>query len=88
MPAAQAGHPARGAITLTVDGVLRQSGDLSQMIWSVGEAIAFLSRFVSLRPGDLLMTGTPAGVGPVQPGDVLTGACAGVGEVTVSYRAR
>ena len=88
VPAAEAGHPDRGAITLTVDGVLRQSGDLSQMIWSVAEAIAFLSRFVSLAPGDLLMTGTPAGVGAVQPGEVLTGACAGVGEVTVSYRAR
>ncbi len=88
VPVARSGHPDRGAITLTVDGVLRQSGDLSQMIWSVGEAIAFLSRFVSLQPGDLLMTGTPAGVGPVRPGEVVTGACAGVGEVTVSYRAR
>ena len=88
VPVSQAGHPDRGAITLTVDGALRQSGDLSQMIWSVGEAIAFLSRFVSLQPGDLLMTGTPAGVGPVRPGEVVTGACAGVGEVTVSYRAR
>ncbi len=88
VPVAEAGHPGRGAITLTVDGALRQSGDLSQMVWSVGEAIAFLSRFVSLAPGDLLMTGTPAGVGPVQPGEVVTGACAGVGEVTVSYCAR
>ncbi len=88
VPVAESGHPDRGAITLTVDGVLRQSGDLSQMIWSVGEAIAFLSRFVSLQPGDLLMTGTPAGVGPVRLGEVVTGACAGVGEVTVSYRAR
>ncbi len=88
VPVAQAGHPERGAITLEVDGALRQSGDLSQMIWSVGEAIAFLSRFVSLQPGDLLMTGTPAGVGPVRPGEVVTGACAGVGEITVSYRVR
>ncbi len=88
VPVAEAGHPDRGAITLTVDGVLRQSGDLSQMVWSVGEAIAFLSRFVFLAPGDLLMTGTPAGVGPVRPGEVVTGACAGVGEVTISYRVR
>ncbi len=88
LPVAEAGHPNHGAITLAVDGVLRQSGDLSQMIWGVGEAIAFLSRFVSLQPGDLLMTGTPAGVGPVRPGEVLTGACAGVGEIVVSYRAR
>ena len=87
-PAAKAGHPDRGAITLRVDGALRQSGDLSQMIWSVAEAIAFLSRFVVLAPGDLLMTGTPSGVGPVRPGEVLTGACEGVGEVSVSYRVR
>ena len=84
---AQSGHPDRGSITLSIDGVVRQSGDLSQMIWSVPEAISFLSRFVTLAPGDLIMTGTPSGVGPVLPGEVMTGACAGVGEITVTYRA-
>jgi fumarylpyruvate hydrolase len=84
---AQAGHPDRGAITLSVDGAVRQSGDLSQMIWSVSEAIAFLSSYVALAPGDLIMTGTPAGVGPVRPGEVVTGVCAGVGEITVAYLA-
>ena len=51
----------------------------------MGEALSFLSRFVSLEPGDLLMTGTPAGVGPVRPGQFLEGACEGVGTVSVRY---
>lgn len=85
MPAARIGHPARGRIELTVNGDVRQSGDLAHMIWDVPEAIAFLSRFVALAPGDLMMTGTPAGVGPVRPGDVLRGFCEGVGEIEVTY---
>lgn len=88
VPVATCGHPRNGAITLTVNGETRQSGDLSQMIWPVPEAIAFLSRFVALAPGDLIMTGTPAGVGPVLPGEVMTGRCAGIGSVTVTYAAR
>ncbi len=60
--------PATGAITLTIDGEPRQSGDLSMMIWSVAEVIATLSRQVELAPGDLIFTGTPAGVGPILPG--------------------
>lgn len=87
VPASRCGHPRTGAITLSVNGAPRQAGDLAQMIWSVPDAIAFLSRFVALAPGDLIMTGTPAGVGPVRPGDVVTGACAGVGDVTVTYQA-
>ena len=59
--------PATGAITLTIDGEPRQSGDLSMMIWSVAEVIAALSRQVELAPGDLIFTGTPAGVGPILP---------------------
>lgn len=80
-PVASIGHPASGAITLKVNGELRQSGDLSDQIWNVAEAIAHLSGFVTLQPGDLIMTGTPAGVGPVVRGDVLEGAIAGVGSV-------
>lgn len=80
-PVASIGHPTSGAITLTVNGEVRQSGDLSDQIWSVAEAIAHLSGFVTLQPGDLIMTGTPAGVGPVVRGDVLEGAIAGVGSV-------
>ncbi len=84
-PASRIGHPRAGALTLSVGGEVRQSGDLSQMIWTVPDTIAFLSRHVTLLPGDLIMTGTPAGVGPVQPGDRLVGARAGVGEVSVTY---
>ena len=83
-PAASIGHPSSGAITLKVNGELRQSGDLSDQIWSVAEAIAHLSGFVTLQAGDLIMTGTPAGVGPVVRGDVLEGAIAGVGSVRTS----
>lgn len=80
-PASAIGHPASGAITLSVNGVERQKGDLGDQIWSVPETIAHLSRFVMLRAGDIIMTGTPAGVGAVQRGDVLEGAIAGVGTV-------
>lgn len=80
-PAGEIGHPDKGAITLSVNGVVRQKGDLSEQIWSVSEAIAYLSGFVTLKPGDLIMTGTPAGVGAVVRGDVLEGAIEGVGSV-------
>jgi fumarylpyruvate hydrolase len=73
--------PTAGTIELRVDGELRQSGDLSDQIWSVAEVIAELSRFVALAPGDLVMTGTPDGVGTIGRGDVLDGGIAGVGSV-------
>lgn len=63
--------PAAGAVTLSVDGEVRQTGDLSDMIWSVPEVIATLSAYVTLAPGDLIFTGTPAGVGPVLPGQTI-----------------
>jgi len=63
--------PEAGAITLTINGELRQTGDLNQMIWSVPEIIAELSRSVALAPGDVIFTGTPAGVGPIERGDTL-----------------
>lgn len=75
------GHPATGAIILSVNGVQRQSGDLGEQIWGVAETIAYLSGLVALKAGDLIMTGTPAGVGPVVRGDVLEGHIAGVGQV-------
>ena len=75
------GHPAAGRIVLQVNGQTRQSGDLQDMIWSVPEIIAALSRLVHLAPGDLIFTGTPDGVGPLVPGDVLRGEIAGVGVV-------
>ncbi|WP_244465887.1 fumarylacetoacetate hydrolase family protein [Devosia soli] len=80
-PAGAIGHPAKGAITLSVNGTERQRGDLSDQIWTVPEAIAYLSGFVALRAGDLIMTGTPAGVGAVVKGDVIEGMIEGVGTV-------
>jgi len=73
--------PAAGTIALRVDGDVRQSGDLADQIWSVAETVAELSRFVALAPGDLLMTGTPDGVGVVGRGDVLEGTIDGIGSV-------
>lgn len=83
-PAQSVGHPRAGAITLSVNGVERQRGDLSQLIWSVPEIIANLSAQYELKPGDLIFTGTPAGVGPIVPGDRLEGAIAGLGTLTVT----
>ena len=84
-PAAMVGHPAKGAIWLKVNGETRQKGDLSEMIWNVPEMIAYLSRLITLRPGDLIYSGTPAGVGPVKRGDKLEGHVDGVGELTITY---
>jgi fumarylpyruvate hydrolase len=81
VPAARIGHPAKGLIELKVNGKPRQSSDLSRMIWSVPETIAYLSGLVRLAPGDLIFTGTPAGVAAVQRGDVLEGTVEGVGTV-------
>ena len=82
-PAAAVGHLAAGAITLHVNGELRQQGDLADLIWSVPETISFLSDYYTLAPGDLIYTGTPAGVGAVVPGDRLTGRVDGLGELHV-----
>jgi fumarylpyruvate hydrolase len=79
------GHPSSGPITLAVNDVEKQKGDLDQMIWSVADCIAALSRLVTIAPGDLLLTGTPAGVGPVMPGDILKADCVGVGTLKVVY---
>jgi fumarylpyruvate hydrolase len=80
-PASNIGHPAKGAITLNVNGVERQRGDLSDQIWSVAASIAYLSGFVTLKAGDLIMTGTPSGVSAVVRGDMLEGKIEGVGTV-------
>ena len=84
-PVSIVGHPAKGAIWLKVNGVVKQKGDLADMIWNVPETIAYLSKLITLQPGDLIMSGTPAGVGPVQRGDKLEGHVDGVGELTVTY---
>ncbi len=82
-PARAIGHPERGAIWLDVNGARRQEGDLAQLIWKVPEVIAELSKLFVLASGDLIMTGTPAGVGAVVRGDVMRGGVAGVGEIGV-----
>jgi len=81
VPVARIGHPESGAITLAVNGAVRQSGDISQLIWSIAESISLLSNLVELKAGDLLFTGTPAGVAAVARGDLLEGEVAGVGTV-------
>ncbi len=84
-PASEIGHPEKGAIWLRINDELRQDGDLDQQIWKVPETIAYLSTLVELRPGDLIMTGTPAGVGRVDPGDRLEGHIDGVGDLSITY---
>lgn len=86
--AARIGHPQKGRIALAVNGEVRQRADISDLVWKVPELIAHLSTLYRLRPGDLLMTGTPAGVGPVVPGDRLVGEVAGVGEVSLAIGER
>lgn len=82
-PASKVGHPAKGMIQLTVNGKERQKADLSEMIWSVPEQIAYLSEYYTLEAGDIIYSGTPAGVGPVKPGDELHASIEGVGELNV-----
>ena len=74
-------HPKKGAITLKVNGETRQSGDISEMIWDLAHVIAHLSKWIELKRGDLIFTGTPAGVGDVVRGDLLEGFIAGIGTV-------
>jgi fumarylpyruvate hydrolase len=81
---ADVGHPTRGAIRLAVNGTLRQQGDLADMIWDVPHTLAFLSRYYELMPGDLVFTGTPAGVAAVVPGDRLDGTIEGLSPLAVS----
>ena len=84
VPVASCGHPKNGRIWLTVNGEVRQDGDLSQLIWSVPEIIATLSASFELAGGDLIFTGTPAGVGPIGPGDRLVGGVQSVGEIEIN----
>jgi len=83
VPASKVGHPSKGAIWLKVNGETRQSADLSALIWSVPEMISYLSGLVALKGGDLLYSGTPAGVGPTVKGDILEGHVDAVGDLTI-----
>lgn len=77
--------PTTGSITLTIDGNLRQRGDLKDMIWSVAEIIAALSTYVELAPGDVIFTGTPAGVGPIRRGETVRGMIVGTEPIEVTF---
>ena len=83
VPASRIGHPTKGAVWLDVNGKRRQTGDLAQLIWKIPETISYLSGLFKLAGGDLIMTGTPAGVGAIQRGDVMKGGVEGVGEIEV-----
>lgn len=80
VPAAKIGHPAKGAVVLEVNGEVKQRGDLAELIWKIPEMIAYLSTLFALVPGDLIFTGTPAGVSTVGRGDVLEGGVDALGE--------
>jgi len=80
------GHIGKGRLWLAVNGTVKQDSDLSKLIWSVPEIIATLSQSMALAPGDLIMTGTPEGVGPVMRGDVMTGGIDDLGEITISVK--
>jgi len=82
-PASAVGHPSKGAIWLQVDGADRQRSDLAKLIWSVPQIVASLSAYFELRPGDLIFSGTPEGVGAVRQGQILRGGIEGLGELTV-----
>jgi fumarylpyruvate hydrolase len=83
-PVSSHGHRSSGAITLKVNGEVKQQGDLSDLIWNVADTLAFLSNYYRLQPGDLIFTGTPAGVGPVVRGDELIGKIEGLAELRVT----
>jgi fumarylpyruvate hydrolase len=83
-PASEIGHPKKGRITLKANGQMRQDGDLEQMIWNVPEVISNLSEQVELAAGDIIMTGTPAGVAATVPGDKLECEIEGVGKLTIT----
>lgn len=79
---AAVGHLEKGSIKLTVNGAVKQDADLNELIWSVPEIISILSHSIALAPGDLIMTGTPAGVGPLVAGDVCVVSIAGLGQIS------
>jgi fumarylpyruvate hydrolase len=84
IPASEIGHPDSGSISLKVNNHQRQQGNLNQMIWKVPEMITYLSEYFEIGAGDLIMSGTPAGVGPVVRGDVMVAAIEGIGELVVT----
>jgi fumarylpyruvate hydrolase len=84
VPATEISHPQQGSIWLDVNGVRKQDGDLNQMIWKLPEIIAEVSKLFEIAPGDVIMTGTPAGVGAIVKGDKVTCGVVGVGELSLT----
>lgn len=82
-PVSAVGHLDHGRIELKVNGTLKQEGDMNQMIWKVPEMIAYLSEYFELQAGDVIMSGTPSGVGPVARGDVMDATIEGLGTLSV-----
>jgi 2,4-diketo-3-deoxy-L-fuconate hydrolase len=80
-------NPDDVTVTLTVNGVLKQTADTKDLIYDISRLIEFASSFYTLYPGDVYYTGTPQGVSPVKPGDVLRGKCDQVGEFEITVRA-
>ncbi|WP_298881585.1 fumarylacetoacetate hydrolase family protein [uncultured Bradyrhizobium sp.] len=83
-PVSEVGHPGNGRIWLAVDGVTKQDSDIAKLIWPVPDIISICSRSMALKPGDIIMTGTPEGVGPVQRGQIMTGGIDGIGEIRIA----
>lgn len=83
-PVSEVGHPADGRIELKVNGAVKQEGDLNQMIWKVPEMISYLSEYFELAAGDVIQSGTPSGVGPVERGDVMEVNVAVLDSLTVT----
>ena len=83
-PASAVGHPAKGRIWLSVNGTVKQDQDIADLIWSVPEIIAIASRSMRLEAGDIIMTGTPSGVGPIVAGDKVVGGVDGLGEISIT----
>ncbi len=82
-PVSAVGHPSAGRIWLAVGGAVKQDSDIAKLIWPVPDIISIASRSMELQPGDLIMTGTPEGVGPLQRGDEVTGGIDGLGGITL-----
>ncbi len=83
-PVSEIGHPINSRIWLAVNGEIRQDSTLDLQIWNVQEGISHLSKLFEVKPGDLIYTGTPAGVGAIEPGDVMTGGIEGIGELEIT----
>ncbi|MER9135167.1 fumarylacetoacetate hydrolase family protein [Mesorhizobium sp. M0830] len=84
VPAQISGHPQKGRIWLAVNGQVRQDADLAELIWPISDIVSICSEAMELQPGDLIFTGTPAGVGAVRAGDTMTGGVEGVGTIEVT----